>query len=56
LVLKKNKEREREKEPNRDIGSAEAKSGEYGDKSGHRQQQELSSQPETGPRLQFLAP
>lgn len=50
------KQGEREKEPNRDIGSDEAKSGEYGDKSGHRQQQELSSPPETGPTLQFLVP
>lgn len=41
---------------NHGIGSDEAKSGEFEDKFGHRQRQELSSQQETGPTLQFLVP
>lgn len=54
-ILSKNKKSKRERR-DRGIGSDEARFGEFGDKFGHRQRQELSSPPETGLVLQYLVP
>lgn len=44
----------RDRERNHGIGNDEARIRGYEDKSGHRQQQELSFRQETGPRLHNL--